>query len=83
MKKLHAGTLGLAVAAGAVTAALPVTELRDVVQNPDIIDVPGHPADSARIRISFAAGPATPGWTKIAPPAPRASTHKWSLVNAW
>lgn len=56
MKKLHARTLGFAVTAGAVTAALPGTaQLRDVVQNPDIVGVPGHPGDSAGIGISYEA----------------------------
>jgi hypothetical protein len=56
MKKLRTRSLGFAVAAGAVTAALPVTaQLRDVTQNPDIIGVPGHPADSAGIGLSFEA----------------------------
>jgi hypothetical protein len=54
--KLRTRTLGFAVAAGAVTAAFPVTaQLRDVTQNPDIIGVPGHPGDSAGIGISFEA----------------------------
>jgi hypothetical protein len=54
--KLRTRTLGIAVAAGAVTAAFPVTaQLRDVTQNPDIIGVPGHPADSAGIGLSFEA----------------------------
>ncbi|HKY40093.1 MAG TPA: di-heme oxidoredictase family protein [Polyangiaceae bacterium] len=54
--KLRIRTLGFAVAAGAVTAAFPVTaQLRDVTQNPDIVGVPGHPADSAGIGLSFEA----------------------------
>jgi hypothetical protein len=56
MKKLHVQTLGFAVAAGAITAAIPVTaQLRDVTQNPDIAGVPGHPADSAGIGLSYVA----------------------------
>jgi len=56
MKKLRTKTLGFAVAAGALTAAFPVTaQLRDVTQNPDIIGVPGHPGASAGIGISYEA----------------------------
>lgn len=56
MNKLRTQTLGVAVAAVTVTVALPATaQLRDVTQNPDIIGVPGHPADSAGIGLSYEA----------------------------
>ena len=61
MKKLQGRILGLAAVIGAAAAAGSATaQLRDVTQNPDILGVPGHPADSAGIGRSFAdqAGPA-------------------------
>jgi hypothetical protein len=55
MKKLQGRILGLAAVIGAAAAAGSATaQLRDVTQNPDILGVPGHPADSAGIGRSFA-----------------------------
>lgn len=56
MRKLHLRTVRVAVAAGALSAAIPISaQLRDVTQNPDIAGVPGHPLDSAGIGLSFEA----------------------------
>ncbi len=56
MKKLQGRIGGLAAIIGAATLAGGATaQLRDVTQNPDIVGVPGHPADNAGIGLSFEA----------------------------
>src|SRR5688572_14079595 len=56
MKKLQGRIGGLAAIIGAATLAGGATaQLRDVTQNPDILGVPGHPADNAGIGLSYEA----------------------------
>lgn len=56
MRNLHMRHTSVAALIGAVCLAGGASaQLRDVTQNPDIAGVPGHPADSAGIGISFEA----------------------------
>ncbi len=56
MRRLHVRHTSVATLIGAVCLAGGASaQLRDVTQNPDIAGVPGHPADSAGIGISYEA----------------------------